>query len=173
MHYRMSSTLYRVHWSKTHYRVQESTQFWSVSSCRAISYKEHIFSTSPLFTVQESILSSPVCCARKRTSTFSVWLASWQRIPLFTSTMAASSAVQLLTVISLEVTKEDKETLKIKSGKRLVVFWRRFISARDESRNNCRTRKVQHSSNLTSQVHWHSLSFDTTRIPCLAGHCFQ
>ena len=27
MHYMMSSTLYRVHWSKIHYRVQESTQF--------------------------------------------------------------------------------------------------------------------------------------------------
>ena len=36
--------------------------------------------------------------------------------------MAASSAVQLLTVICLEVTKEDKETFKIKSGKRLVVL---------------------------------------------------
>ena len=33
--------------------------------------------------------------------------------------MAASSAVQLLTVICLEVTKEDKETFKIKSGKRM------------------------------------------------------
>ena len=81
-----------------------------------------------------------VSCAQKRTNTFSVLLSSWQRITFFTSAMAASSAVQLLTVICLEVTKEDKEMFKIKSGKPHGVLGRRFISARDESRN-CRTKK--------------------------------
>ena len=174
MHYMMSSTLYRVHWSKIHYTESRSPlSFDQLHPAAQSPIRSTLFlqvpysrSRSPVYPV------TPSCVLCPKENTFSVLLASWQRIPFFTSAMAANSAVQLLTVICLELTKEDKETFKIKSAKRLVVLWRRFISARDESRN-CRTRKVQHSSNLTSQVHWRSLSFDATRIPCLAGHCCQ
>ena len=129
MHYMMSSTLYRVHWSKIHYTESRSPLVLSFdqlhpaaqSPIRSTLFLQVPYSRSrsPVYPVTPSCT---VCCARKRTNTFSVLLASWQRIPFFTSAMAASSAVQLLTVICLEVTKEDKETFKIKSGKRLVVL---------------------------------------------------
>ena len=125
MHYMMSSTLYRVHWSKIHYTESRSPlSFDQLHPAAQSPIRSTLFSTSPLFTVQESSLSSHavLCVVPERENTFSVLLASWQRIPFFTSAMAASSAVQLLTVICLEVTKEDKETFKIKSGMRLVVL---------------------------------------------------
>ena len=118
MHYMMSSTLYRVHWSKIHYTESRSPlSFDQLHPAAQSPIRSTLFLQVPYSRSRSPV---PVCCARKRTNTFSVLLASWQLIPFFTS--AASSAVQLLTVICLEVTKEDKETFKIKSGKRLVVL---------------------------------------------------
>ena len=130
MHYMMSSTLYRVHWSQIHYTESRSPlSFDQLHPAAQSPIRSTLFlqvpysrSRSPVSPVTSSCTAVSVCCARKRTNNLSVLLASWQRIPFFTSAMAASSAVQLLTVVCLEVTKEDKETFKIKSGKRLVVL---------------------------------------------------
>ena len=127
MHSMMSSTLYRVHWSKIHYTESKGPlSFDQLHPAAQSPIRSTLFLQvkSPIHGPGVQFIQSrrPVCCARKRTNTFSVLLASWQRIPFFASAMAASSAVQLLTVICLEVTKEDKETFKIKSGKRIVVL---------------------------------------------------
>ena len=124
MHYMMSSTLYRVHWSKIHYTESRSPlSFDQLHPAAQSPIRSTLFlqvpysrSRSPVYPV------TPSCVLCPKENTFSVLLASWQRIPFFTSAMAANSAVQLLTVICLELTKEDKETFKIKSAKRLVVL---------------------------------------------------
>ena len=127
MHYMMSSTLYRVHWSKIHYTESRSPlSFDQLHPAAQSPIRSTLFlqvpysqSRSPVYPVTPSCV---LCPKENKHKSFSVLLASWQRIPFFTSAMAANSAVQLLTVICLEVTKDDKETFKIKSGKRLVVL---------------------------------------------------
>ena len=58
MHYMMSSTLYRVHWSKIHYTESRSPLSFDQLHPAAQSPIRSTLSTSPLFTVQESSLSS-------------------------------------------------------------------------------------------------------------------
>ena len=160
MHYMMSSTLYRVHWSKIHYTESRSPLSFdqlhpaAQSPIRSTLFLQVPYSQSRTAGVQFIQSRRPVCCARKRTNTFSVLLASWQRIPFFTSAMAASSAVQLLTVICLELTKEDKETFKINNDQESVLLFSEDVSSvRGMKAEISEREKVQHSSNLTSQVH--------------------